>query len=81
MSKIRVRPRYKTRNDQIVAELRSSAGAGPPIDPEMKVKRLVAEVAIQMALLHGGDWRVLIDHERGLVMIATVPPSGQAKTL
>lgn len=74
MSKIRVRPRYKTRNDQIVAELRSSAGAGPPIDPEMKVKRLVAEVAIQMALLHGGDWRVQVDHEKGYVLISPRPP-------
>lgn len=64
-----IKPRYKTRNEQIVADLRNSAGAGPPIDPEMKVKRLTAEVAIQMALLHGGEWRVEVDHEAATVLV------------
>lgn len=66
----RIKPRYKTRNEQIVADLRNAAGAGPPIDPVVRVKRLTAEVAIQMALLHGGDWRVQIDHAAGLVLVA-----------
>ena len=66
---IRVKARYKTRNEQIVADLRNSAGAGPPIDPEMAIKRKAAEIAIMMALLHGGDWRVQIDHDACFVSI------------
>lgn len=62
-------PRYATRNDEIVAGLRDAAGAGPPIDPRMRVKRLTAEVAVAMALIHGGDWRIEIDHEDGFVVV------------
>jgi hypothetical protein len=64
-----IRPRYKTRNEQIIADLRSAAGASAPIDPEMSIKRKTAEIAIAMALLHGGDWRVQIDHEIGFVTV------------
>lgn len=71
-----IRPRYKTRNEQIVAELRNSAGAGPPIDPEMSIKRKTAEIAIAMAVLHGGDWRIQIDHEDCLIVIARRLPKG-----
>ena len=73
----RIAPRYKSRNHEIVAGLREAAGAGPPVDPKMVVKKLTAEVAIQMALLHGGDWQVSIDHEIGLVMV--VPRAGASK--
>lgn len=66
----RIQPKYATRNHQIVAELREAAGAAPPIDPAMRVKRLTAEVAIQMALLHGGDWRVEHQPEKGFVLIS-----------
>lgn len=66
----RIAPRYKSRNHEIVAGLREAAGAGPPVDPKMRVKKLVAEVACLMALVHGGDWKVRIDHQEGLVMIA-----------
>lgn len=65
-----VAKRFKTKNDEIVAGLREAAGAAPPTDPALKVKRLTAEVAVQMALLHGGDWRVQIDHEVGLIVVA-----------
>lgn len=40
----RIKPRYKTRNEQIVADLRIAAGAGPPIDQEMAIKRKTAEI-------------------------------------
>ena len=63
-------PRYATRNDEIVAGIREAAGAAAPMDPKNVVKRKVAEVATAMALLHGGDWKVRIDHQEGLVMIA-----------
>lgn len=70
----RVKPRYRSKNDQIVAELRDAAGAGPPIDPLVRVKRLTAEVAVQMALLHGGDWKPVVDHEQGYVLVSRRPP-------
>jgi hypothetical protein len=65
-----IKPRYATRNEQIVAELRDLAGAAAPVDPKLVVKRKAAEISIAMALLHGGDWRVKIDHEEGLVVVA-----------
>lgn len=65
----RIRPKFESRNDEIIAKLRESAGAAPPVDPMLKVKRLTAEVAIQMALLHGGDWRIEIDHDDGFVVV------------
>lgn len=69
-----IRPKYRTKNEAIVAGLREASGAAPPIDPYMRVKKLVAETATVMALLHGGDWRVRVDHQEGLVMIARRPP-------
>lgn len=66
----RIRPKYPTRNAEIVARLRETAGAGAPIDPEMKLKRLVAEAAIQVALVHGGDWRVEFEPHQGFVLIS-----------
>lgn len=66
----RIQPKYQTKNEEIVAGLRESAGAGPPIDPIMRVKRLTAELACAMALIHGGDWRVRIDLEEGLIVVA-----------
>jgi len=65
----RIKPRYRTRNDQIIADLRNAAGAGPPVDPVMAVKRKAAEIAIQMAILHGGEWRIEVDHEDGFVVV------------
>ena len=67
-----IKPRFKSRNHEIVAGLREAAGAGAPVDPKMKVKRLTAEVSAAMALLHGGDWTVQIDHDLRLVVIRPV---------
>ena len=66
----RIKPKYESKNHEIVAGLRESAGAGPPIDPKMRVKRLTAELACAMALIHGGDWKVRVDHDEGLIMVA-----------
>ena len=71
----RIAPRYKTRNHEIVAGLREAAGAGPPVDPKMAVKRYAAQISTAMALIHGGDWMIEINHEIGLVMIV---PRGRA---
>ena len=65
----RIKPRFPSKNHEIVAKLREDAGAGPPIDPYIKVKRLMAQVAVEMALIHGGDWRVEIDHEDGFAVV------------
>jgi len=62
--------RYATRNEEIIAKLRAEAGAGPPIDPHMKVKRLVAELSTAMALIHGGHWSVDISHHGRFIVIA-----------
>jgi len=70
----RYRPKYATRNEEIVAGLREAAGAGPPIDPHMRVKKLTAEVAVLMALIHGGDWRTEIDHEIGYALVSRRSP-------
>lgn len=58
------------RNARIVTDIRNRAGVGAPRNSKMQIKKLTAEVAIQMALLHGGDWRVRIDHDEGLVIVA-----------
>ena len=65
--------RYPSKNHEIVAKLREAAGAGPPIDPHMKAKRLAAELAVMMALLNGGDWMVQIDHQERFVLIVPRP--------
>jgi len=61
--------RIKTRINANVAKIRAEARADPPIDPHMRVKKQVAEVAYRMALIHGGDWRVQVDHDARLVLI------------
>ena len=66
----RIRPKYKTRNEEIVAGLFEAAGAVAPAPPEIVIKRKAAEISTLMALMHGGDWRVQIDHEDGLIVIA-----------
>lgn len=65
-----IKPRYETRNHAIVATLREAAGAGPPRDPNMRAKKMVAEIAILLALSQGGDWRVQFEPENGLVQIS-----------
>lgn len=64
-----IKPKFKNRNDQIVAELRQAAGAESAADPEIIIKRKAAEIAIAMAILHGGEWRVQIDHEDQFVFV------------
>ena len=65
----RIQKRFATRNDEIVAGLREAAGAVAPLDPHMVVKRKAAEISTAMALIHGGDWRVQVDHETQFVLV------------
>lgn len=67
---IRVKPPVKTRNEQIIEALREKVRAAAPQSPEMAVKKKAAELAALMAQLHGGQWRIQIDHDQGLVLIA-----------
>lgn len=66
---IKYGPRYATKNEEIVAGLRQAAGAAAPLDPKMTIKRKAAEISTAMALLHGGDWRVVVDHETPMVLV------------
>lgn len=66
----RNKPIFKSKNEEIIARLRAEAGADAPRDPVMMVKKKTAELAYLMALAHGGDWRVQIDHEVGLIVVA-----------
>lgn len=65
----RIKPKYETRAEATVARLRAEAGADGPIDPHMRIKKKVADLAYLMALVHGGDWRIEIDHDLGYVVI------------
>ena len=66
----RIKPKFKSRNEAIIARLRAEAGASAPIDPFKAIKKKTAELAYQMALVHGGDWQIQIDHEIGYVMVS-----------
>ena len=70
---IRYSGKYESKNHQIVAELRASAGAAPPIDPAMQLKKRIAQTATLMALLYGGDWRVDSRPEAGFLLISRRP--------
>lgn len=66
----RIRPRYATKVEATVAQLRAEAGADAPINPHMKIKKKVADLAYLMALVHGGEWRVEVDPHSTFVLIS-----------
>lgn len=65
---IHYQPCEVTRNEIAMAKLRGFA-AGAPVETYVKVKMLTAEIAALMALIHGGDWMMEIDHQRPFVMV------------
>ncbi len=67
-----IRPKFKTRNEEIVARIRSVAGAAAPMDPKTVIRRKSAEIATAMALLHGGEWHAQVDHSVPVVLIRPV---------
>lgn len=69
-----IRRKYRTKQEETVGEIMEAAGALSSLDPEVVIKRKAAEVAYLMALMHGGEWRVEIDHQRGFVLIAPQLP-------
>lgn len=64
-----IRRKYRTKQEEIVGDIMEAAGALSSLDPEVVIKRKAAEVSYLMALLHGGDWRVEIDHENLFVLV------------
>jgi len=61
-------PREKTRNADTIKRLARSS-AMRPLDAASRVQRDAGSIAIAMQEIHGGRWRVQIDHLAGLVMI------------
>lgn len=66
----RIKPKYKTRNEAIVARIRAEARADAPRDPRMAIKKKTAELAYLLALECGGDWKIRSDLHHGVVTIA-----------
>lgn len=63
---------YKSRNQEIVDQIRRQAGAVPQGDLRTVAEQRANELAATMALLHGGDWRVQIDHLHSIVVVTRV---------
>lgn len=62
-------PREKTRSEETLERLRAIAAGVWPLDPAMRIERDAASIATAMAMVHGGEWRVQIDHVAGIVLI------------
>lgn len=61
--------RRRARNSETVERLREIAEASFPLDPARRIERAAASIVSDMTALHGGEWRALIDHQSGIVMI------------
>lgn len=63
-------PLEKTRGEATIERLRALAvNAWSLEDPVLRIEREAASIAREMAKLHGGRWRVQIDHLAGLVLV------------
>lgn len=62
-------PCEKTRGEEALDRLRAIAAGVWPLDPAMRIERDAASIASAMAMVHGGEWRVQIDHVAGLVLV------------
>lgn len=64
---IEYRPCEKTRNEITMARLRAMAGVrSSPVD---NIQRYANAIAAEMGQVHGGVWKVLIDHQRRAVFV------------
>lgn len=68
-----IKRKYATKAEETVAELLYGPGVGTEQEVETVIKRKAAEVSIAMAILHGGEWRVKIDHDQWFVTISRRP--------
>lgn len=57
------------RNIETVAKLREIAADDSVFSPAPFVERAAASIARTMAQVHGGEWLILIDHQRRAVLI------------
>lgn len=64
-----IRPKYANKKEEIVADLIYGSAGATEDRLQTLIKRRTAEISIAMAILHGGDWRVQIDHEEGFVHV------------
>lgn len=62
-------PRDKTRGEEALEKLRAIAMGVWPFDPAVRIERDAASIANAMAMIHGGEWRVEIDHQHQMVLI------------
>lgn len=62
-------PREKTRRKETLEQLLGMASGTWPMDPARRIERDAASIASAMASIHGGEWRVQIDHLAGLVLV------------
>jgi hypothetical protein len=63
-------PRDATRNEETLEKLRDMATSGSwPMDPAKRVEQAALSIATAMSTIHGGQWRVQIDHLAGLVVV------------
>lgn len=64
-----IRRKYATKAEETVADLLYGTGVKTEEEMETFIKRKAAEISIAMAILHGGEWRVHVDHDDGVVFI------------
>lgn len=63
---IQYSPREKTRSEDTLERLLDLAW---PMDPAKRIERDANSIAMAMRSIHGGEWRIQIDHLAGLVMV------------
>jgi hypothetical protein len=61
-------PREKTRNKVTIEKLLTSS-VWPIEDPAARIRRDASSIASAMAMIHGGKWQILIDHQTGFVTV------------
>ena len=64
-----IRRKYATRSEEVIADLLYESCGTTEEKLQAVVKRKAAEIAIIMATMHGGDWRVHVEHDDGFVHI------------
>lgn len=60
--------REKSRTRTMIDELLNSS-SWPVDDPAAKIQRDASSIANAMAMIHGGEWRIQIDHQTGYVLV------------
>lgn len=61
-------PCERTRNEDTIQALREITGIWP-LSPASRVETAAAVIISAMTEIHGGEWRMQIDHQAGLVMV------------